>query len=108
MRTRSLLLFLFLAFSCSGKEPAPPPGVIAPDRFADLYADLLRNDLPGFAPPGDTLRARGRVDSLLRAYDTTREQVQASVAWYNQDVTRWKLIMDSVTARLERPQPGRP
>jgi hypothetical protein len=108
MKRRSALLLLCVAFSCSGKEPAPPQGVIPPDRFADLYTDLLRNDSPGSVPPGDTLRVRQGIDSLLRVYATTREGVRTSVSWYNQDVVRWRLIMDSVNARLDRRQSPRP
>jgi hypothetical protein len=103
MRTAFLILLLF-ASSCSGRKTIPPPDVIAPDRFADLYVDLLKHGVQVLSSATDSLAARRVTDSLLEVHTATRGAVTTSVAWYNQDVVRWRLIMDSVTIRLEREQ----
>jgi hypothetical protein len=107
MRTALVILLLF-ASSCSGRRTIPPSGVIAPGQFADLYVHLLKHGVRLPSAPADTLAARREVDSLLQAHNTTRDAVTTSAAWYNQDVAGWRLIMDSVTTKLEREQAGRP
>lgn len=99
----TLLLPLLLAFSCSGREPAPPPSVLPPERFAALYADLLKQGARTSTPAQDTLLQTRGVDSILRVHGTTRDAVIASADWYNRDVEIWKVISDSITAALERP-----
>ncbi len=103
-----LLLLLLFGLSCSDRKPNPPPGVLPPEQFARLYADLLRQGVQTPASARDTLQERREVDSILALHGTSREAVQASVQWYNRDYETWKTISDSVTASLERAQAGRP
>lgn len=103
-----LLLALLTAISCSGQKTQPPPSVLAPGPFADLYVDLLKQGTQPPASTPDTLARKRTVDSLLQAHGTTREAVKASVEWYNRDPSGWKAIMDSVTSKLERQQNTRP
>ncbi len=103
-----LLFALLAAFSCSGQKTQPPPSVLAPGPFADLYVDLLKLGTRPSASALDTLARMRNVDSLLQAHGTTREAVKASVEWYNRDPSGWKAIMDSATSKLERQQNTRP
>jgi hypothetical protein len=107
-RTHLSLLLLLFGFACSERKPNPPADVLAPERFAQLYADLLRQGVQTPGSAHDTLQQRREVDSILALHGTTREGVQTSVEWYNRDVQTWKTITDSVTATLERQQARRP
>jgi len=106
-RTAPLILLILLS-SCEARRTAPPPGVIPPEDFAALYVDLLKLGVRTPSAPADTLSSHRRVDSLLQVHNATRELVTKSVGWYNQDVAQWRLIMDSVTTRLERERAIRP
>jgi hypothetical protein len=79
-----------------------------PRAFANLYVDLLKQTARVPALPYDTLSARKEVDSILQIHGTTRDTVKASILWYNQNAATWKVIMDSVTASLEREQGTHP
>jgi hypothetical protein len=100
IKRAAILILLLSAYACEARKPTPPPGLISPADFADLYVDLLKLGVQVPSNGADTLSARRGVDSLLQAHNATRDAVRASVAWYNQDVARWRPIMDSVTARL--------
>ncbi len=107
-RAPLLLILLLLGSSCSDRKPNPPRGVLPPARFAELYADLLRQGVQTPASAHDTLQERREVDSILTLHNANRETIRASVEWYNRDAEIWKTITDSVTAYLERQQTGRP
>ncbi len=109
MSNRAILFIpLLLGLSCSGRAPAPPPSVLPPERFAALYADLLKQGARTPSPARDTVAQRRDVDSVLQVHGTTRDGVMASAEWYNRNVEAWKVISDSITAALEHQQTARP
>jgi hypothetical protein len=96
-------LILLLLFGCAGQKSAPPPGLLPPERFARVYADLLLAGVPGDSAMMDTTLRRRTIDSLLLRRGVSRTSFDSSVAWYNADVSRWREVMDSVTRALNAP-----
>ena len=114
MRPAGFLLTALLLLG-SGCVPGSPDRSHAPlDRFAGAYAGLLETS--GGAGVDSLARERS-IDSVLAAHGIDRAGFQASVTWCNEDVHRWREVMEEVVRRLEQKQsptptggisPGRP
>ncbi len=89
----SLATAALLAGSCSrSQEPRP----LDQRRFAQLYVQLNRAGVSVRDMGSDTAAARRRADNVLRRAGVSRQEVEATVRWYNEDVTRWKGFFDAV------------
>jgi hypothetical protein len=95
------LLLLLLPVACQRLESPPGPEVLPPRTFALVHGELLQLGLERTSLPADSARRRSEVDSVLNHLGVTREQFIASVAWYNQDLRRWKTVLDSCAAVLQ-------
>jgi hypothetical protein len=98
-----LLVCLFAAVAlagCSSSTSDAPP--IPVEKFSELYADLLvlsaqdSSSRLADAPTGAT------ADSVLARAGVTREAYEHTVRWYNEDVTRWRDLLERVVTRLEK------
>ncbi|HEX9006380.1 MAG TPA: hypothetical protein VF889_03730 [Bacteroidota bacterium] len=99
----SLAVAALLAGSCSPRgEPRP----LDQEQFARLYVQLTRAGVSVRDLASDTLAARRRADDVLRRAGVSRSEVEATVRWYNEDVTRWKGLFDEVM-RIATDQPPR-
>ena len=94
----TIALLLFPLSSCQQK---PPAHVIPEPKFVSVYARLTTASVTARPLPADSLGPARIVDSILTLEGVTREQFEATVRWYNQDVTRWKPFFDEVVAALE-------
>jgi hypothetical protein len=84
--------------SCKQKEPSK---VIPEPKFVALYARLTTASVTARPMPPDSLGSARMVDSILALEGATREQFNATIRWYNEDVRRWKPFFDEVVAALE-------
>jgi len=66
-----------------------------------VYADLLVAGVDARKGGLDSAAAVARADSVFKARGLTREQFLAALAWYNDDVVRWKPFWDSVVSVLD-------
>jgi hypothetical protein len=82
-----------LAASCGRHEGSR---VLGESEFASVYTRLVRGGSSVREVGSDTALARGRAAEILRASGVSREEVEATVRWYNDDVTRWKGFYDEV------------
>ena len=108
-------LFTALFLLAPGCMPGSPDSTNATlDQFAGAYAGLLETS---GAAGADSLARERSIDSVLTANGIDRAGFQASVDWCNEDVRRWKEVMEEVVRRLEQKQtpaptgeisPGRP
>jgi hypothetical protein len=100
MRFPSTILLLSLL--CAGCSHGTGENGAAPlSEFAGAYAGFLelsaRADL-------DSLAHERAIDSILTAGGMDRALFQKEVQWCNQDVFRWKVVMEEVVRRLEEKQ----
>ena len=86
-----------LAASCIRQEA---PRVLPQEQFAALYARLARASVSSSEAGADTARARGRAEEILRQEGVGRADLDATVRWYNEDVTRWQGFYDRVLAAM--------
>jgi hypothetical protein len=101
LRLPILVFLALLSWTCSRTSGGAT--AIPEDRFVHLYADLLvaREEAPlRGLPDGDTTLR----DSLCRAYATTPQEVDATIARTKADLTAWKEFHAKVTKRLEEMQ----
>jgi hypothetical protein len=103
MRKKRFLLCLALGLSLSivSCKEKPPANVIPEPQFVSVYARLTTASVTAHPVPPDSLGSARMVDSILALEGVTREQFNATVNWYNKDVTRWKPFFDEVVAALE-------
>ncbi len=98
----ALAVAALLAGSCNRGEPRP----LDQRQFAQLYVQLTRAGVSVRDLASDTLAARRRADEVLRRAGVSRQEVEATVRWYNEDVTRWKGLFDEVM-KIATDQPSR-
>lgn len=91
-----LFLALILFAGCSGDPGAGRS--IPPDRFAEIYLDLLDQGEPG----ADTLSAPSpKALLILRKWGTTEAAYRRTLAEYNRDPESWREFFAMVTRRGE-------
>ena len=86
------VLGMLVSWACETKSPNP---LMDPEKFADLYVDLL------IAGAQDSLSQAQR-DSIITARGYRVGQVDSAVSYLNEEAERWEAVMDSVVKRLER------
>jgi hypothetical protein len=98
MTTRALVLLLplgaLLAFS-SCTHPQQPRR-LGEKEFASLYLQLVKAGASVREIGGDTSQAHRKAEEVLRSAGVSKEEVDATVRWYNADVTRWKGLYEEV------------
>ncbi|TLY32404.1 MAG: hypothetical protein E6K56_03320 [Ignavibacteria bacterium] len=103
-----VLVALFL-LSCSTRSVPPPP--IPEASFIEVYAQLLVAREESRLLHSDSLAATSKLDTLYRRFGFTREQVEGTLRYYEDDLPRWSRILDKVIQRLEtsrRQEPAKP
>jgi hypothetical protein len=68
-------------------------------HFTGAYAGLLEVTR---LQDTDSLARQRSIDSVLAANAMDRAAFRECVAWYNEDVVRWKEVMEEVIRELER------
>jgi hypothetical protein len=98
-KTAAPLILFCVFWACGpggGNESHPPP-----EGFAPVYAEMLiwATDTDSLGASGGS--ARAAQDSILASSGMTREDFNATVEWYNRDVTRWGNLLENVVRYLE-------
>jgi hypothetical protein len=75
--------------------------ILPESKFVSVYARLTAVTVTARPVPPDSLGSARLVDSILTLEGVTREQFDATVRWYNEDVQRWKPFFDQVVRALE-------
>ncbi len=65
-------------------------------QFATLYVQLTRAGVSVRDMASDSATARRKADEVLRRAGVSRRDVETTVRWYNEDVTRWRGFFDDV------------
>ncbi len=100
MRRLAPLFPLIFLLSCQfGPRPA---GVLDQDRFVVVYCDMLQESLRSRNAKADAHTSAGNAAAVLDRTGISRDTYEATVRWYNEDVSRWKRFMDEVAQELER------
>jgi len=96
-----LWLFATLALvGCSRSTGDAPP--IDVEKFAELYANLLVVSAQDSSSRLADAPTGAAADSVLAQAGVTREAYEQTVRWYNEDVRRWRDLLDRVVSRLEK------
>jgi len=101
-------ILLLSQTSCQKKEPT---SALPESKFVSVYAKLTSASVTARPVPPDSLGSARMVDSILALEGVTREQFDATVRWYDEDVQRWRPFFDEVVRALEdsvRKQQPRP
>jgi len=94
----ALSTLLLLQSACQKKQQE---AVIPEPKFVSVYAKLTTASVTAHPVFIDSLGPARMVDSILATEGVTRQQFNATVAWYNKDVQRWKPFLDEVVKALE-------
>ncbi|HYQ87938.1 MAG TPA: hypothetical protein VES59_11910 [Bacteroidota bacterium] len=100
-----VLCGLFLVSCSTGSVPPPP---IPEESFIEVYAQLLVAREEARLLRSDSLAAASRLDTLYRNFGFTREQVEAALRYYENDLPRWSKMLDRIIRRLETPRRQEP
>lgn len=77
--------------------------VLDTQTFAQLYVELVNSE---WKKRGGTISSDTLPDSLIAHVGATREQIAATVAYYNEDLERWRDFYKEVV-RLQEKQIGK-
>ena len=100
------VLFGLFLLSCSTRSVPSPP--IPEESFVEVYAQLLVAREEARLLRSDSLAAASKLDTLYRHFGFTREQVEAALRYYENDLPRWSRMLDKVIQRLETPRRQEP
>jgi len=91
---------LLIALTTAGCAQEPPEGVIPTETFAEIYAALVENErLTG---PEVFLNTRMYdADTTLARFGVTRDQIQRTIDYYDQDLRRWHGFYMEAMQRIE-------
>ena len=106
---RSLLLHAasaLLLVCCSNPRPSAP--ALPEKLFIDCYARLLIVQNEGALLGADSAAVKSRWDSVCGSFGLTGDQIQAELAVYREDPTRWKELLEKTVHRLEELQHEKP
>jgi hypothetical protein len=102
MKTLLLCATAILFTACRRDVPQPDR-----HRIAAAYADLFTTAIECRRAGADSAQTEARIDSVLSADGTTREEIRSALEWYNEDLQRWKPFFDEVVQILtERSRGG--
>ncbi len=97
LRTVPLLFFLVFVLSCSTSRKE---NVVDRAKFARVFAALTKHGVSVHTPGFDSTVARKSADSILKAWDVTRDAMIATTNELNKDPLRWKAVMEDVDAAM--------
>jgi hypothetical protein len=93
-----VLMMTFLAQGCA--QDSPPEGVVPMETFAEIYASLVENER--LAGPAILLNTKQYdADTTLARFGVTRDQIQRTIEYYNEDVRRWHAFYVEAMQRIE-------
>ena len=98
---KHILLLLFTITMTSCEVQRETTHVIEPKKFAAIYAELLEAAVRTRQSGTDSVSAAKNTEAVLARSETTREEFQVTVHWYNADVRRWKPFFEEVVKKLE-------
>ena len=103
MKTPAVLIGFaaFLLLSLSSCQQKRPVDVLPESKFVSVYARLTSASVTARPVPPDSMGPARVVDSILTLEGVTRDQFNATIRWYNEDVHRWKPFFDEVVLALE-------
>jgi len=89
MKIHTLLLLIALSVVESCRRDSPPPDVLATATFAAVYVALVEE--------GEIHRSFGgkhgapfNADKTLARFGISRDQVEQTIRYYNEDLERWR------------------
>lgn len=88
-----LILFclLIIPSGCNNQD------IIEEDKMVLIYTDLLiAQDTTSSNIDTESLRT-----SVLRNHNVTEDEYTRTIEYYNEDIERWEIFFDKVTAHLE-------
>jgi|GEM_PF-2163553 hypothetical protein len=93
---RLVIFSLFFAFSmlfeaCVDHPPIPE------EKFVNIYVQLQLLDIQygqHYAVHHE------KIDSLLRSYNVSKEEVKSTLDWYNRSPERWKTFFAKVESKI--------
>ncbi len=83
-----------------GCTDGPPEGVIPTETFAEIYAALVENERLAGAEVFLNTRMYD-ADSTLARFGVTRDQVQKTIEYYDEDLRRWHGFYVEAMQRIE-------
>jgi hypothetical protein len=105
-RMNHLVIFAAVLIVAGCTRPGGSGSVMSEKQFAHVYAALLDAGQRSRDEAWDPGRTRLTADSVLHAAGVTREDYRATVAWLNEDVTRWKAVSEETVRVLEEKAAG--
>ena len=99
MKNTAPIVFLCALAACgpvTGDESYP-----GPQEFGPVYAEMLIRATDPATVTSSGASRQGAQDSILASTGMTREEFNATVEWYNQDVKRWGELLQNVVRYLE-------
>ncbi len=102
MRATLSILAFALVVNLSCQSDRRPPNVLSHDRFVSVSCELFKNAQRMSDWGLDPVNRIVYTDSVFSKAGVTREQYSATVAWYNEDVRRWKVLSDDIVREVER------
>lgn len=98
--TGRVFLIAFITLFTAGCTNEPPDGVIPTETFAEIYAALVENERLAGAEAFLNTRMYD-ADSTLARFGVTRDQVQETIEYYNEDLSRWHGFYVEAMQRIE-------
>jgi len=95
-------LFIALALLCAGcsRDASLPPGVLEREAFLNAYVALVANEQAA-AGQKEFHLSKFEPDSALAAIGVTREQILATLEYYQRDPDRWQEFYVEAVKRLQ-------
>ena len=104
MRFSILLVVGVITFASCSRNPQTIPPKIPEDRFTDYYAASLiivqEEKLLGH----DSLWMKHRIDSLRRSYNLKERDIQNTIDFYHDNLSRWREFNSKVIKKIEEIQ----
>ncbi|MGC8594121.1 MAG: DUF4296 domain-containing protein [Candidatus Kryptoniota bacterium] len=94
MRLAAISLIFASGILFGGCVERPP---IPEEKFAKIYVQLQLLDIR-YGQQNELHREK--IDSLLRSFDVSREQVKSTIDWYSRSPERWKSLFVKVESEI--------
>ena len=98
--TRILLVALLALVAGGCSDNTVPADVLDKETFAEVYAALVENERVSGPQTLYNIR-RYDPDTTLARLGVTREQIEHTIAYYNQDLRRWHEFYIEAMRKIE-------
>lgn len=89
--------FVFIVFMIAACAEQKPDTTISKKEFEEIYTQAVLINLSA-----DSTRKTEMIDSLLKAHNTTLDQLAAKAKELNENPTEWITFFDEVTKELQK------